>query len=73
MFISLDGIDFESSVQISRENLINKLKNTYPNNNSQWAEYGLYPVSSLGIPNSNTSKFDIYYASGFSVDNIKVI
>lgn len=70
LFISLDGNDFDSSVQISKENLINNLKNTYPNNNSQWAEYGLYPVSSLGIPDSNSAQFDIYYASGFSVDGI---
>ena len=70
LFISLDGIDFDSSVQISKENLINNLKNTYPNNNSQWAEYGLYPVSSLGIPDSDSTQFDIYYASGFSVDSI---
>ena len=70
LFISLDGIDFDSSVQISKENLIDNLKNTYPNNSSQWASYGLYPISSLGIPDSNTSKFDMFYASGFSVDGI---
>ena len=67
LFISLDGIDFDSSVQISKENLINNLKNTYPNNNSQWAEYGLYPVSSLGIPDSNSSQFDMFYAWLFLV------
>ena len=70
LFISLDGIDFDSSVQITKENLIKNLKNTYPSNNSQWADYGLYPVSSLGIPDSNTSKFDMYYSTGFQVDNI---
>jgi len=70
LFISLDGIDFDSSVQISKETLINNLKNTYPNNTSQWAEYGLYPISSVGIPDSNTSIFDMYYAIGFSVDNV---
>lgn len=70
LFISLDGIDFGSSVQISKDSLINNLKNTYPNNISQWAEYGLYPVSSLGIPDSNSTKFDIYQAVGFSVDNV---
>ena len=70
LFISLDGIDFDSSVQISREKLVENLKNTYPNNISQWAEYGLYPVSSLGIPDSNSSQFDIFYASGFNVDRV---
>lgn len=70
LFISLDGIDFDSSVQISKETLVNNLKNTYPGNTSQWAEYGLYPISSAGIPDSNTAKFDMYYAIGFNIDNI---
>lgn len=70
LFISLDGIDFGSSVEISEQNLIDNLKNTYPGNTSQWAKGGLYPISSLGIPNSNTSKFDIYIASGYEIDPI---
>ena len=60
LFISLDGVEFGSSVQISKENLIYNLKETYPNNTSQWADFGLYPISSTGIPNSNTSLFDMY-------------
>ena len=51
LFISLDGVEFGSSVQISKENLIDNLKSTYPNNTSQWAKFGLYPISSNGIPN----------------------
>ena len=70
MFISLDGIDFGSSVEISEENLINRLKNTYPNNTSQWSKGGLYPISSLGIPNSNTSKFEFFAAIGYDADPI---
>lgn len=70
LFISLDGVEFGSSVQISKENLIYNLKETYPNNTSQWADFGLYPISSTGIPNSNTSIFDMYYASNFSVDQV---
>jgi len=68
LFISLDGIDFGSSVEISREILIDELKSRYPNNTSQWARNGLYPISSNGIPNSNSSIFDLYYANSFEVD-----
>ena len=70
LFISLDGIEFGSSVQISKENLINNLKETYPGNTSKWADFGLYPISSNGIPDSNTEQFAMYYASNFSVDQI---
>lgn len=70
LFISLDGIDFGSSVEISKQTLIENLRQTYPGNTSQWAKHGLSPVSTNGIPNSNTSVFDIYYASQFSIDYI---
>jgi len=70
LFISLDGVEFGSSVQISRENLIDNLKKTYPNNTSQWAKFGLYPISSNGIPNSNTDIFDMYFANNFEVDYV---
>lgn len=70
LFISLDGIDFDSSVEISEESLIKNLKNTYPGNTSQWSSGGLYPVSSNGISNSNTSIFDFYTATAFEIDEI---
>lgn len=70
LFISLDGIDFGSSVQISKTNLIDNLINTYPNNTSQWADRGLYPTSTLGIPNSNTPILDFYNSTAFEVDEI---
>lgn len=70
LFISLDGIEFGSSVEISEKSLINDLKNTYPKNTSQWAKSGLYPISSNGIPNSNTPIFDMYVASDFQIDEI---
>lgn len=68
LFISLDGINFGSSVEISKETLIDELKNTYPNNTSQWTKYGLYPVSSNGISSPNSDKFDIFVASGYEMD-----
>lgn len=69
--ISFDGIDFSSSVEISKELLIDDLKKTYPNNLSQWASNGLIPVSSPGIPNSNASQFDIYASGGVHYKNKK--
>lgn len=60
LFISLDGIEFGSTVEISEENLINKLKKTYPSNLSQWASRGLYSMSSNGISNINSDKFDMF-------------
>ena len=68
LFISLDGIEFGSSVEISEESLINGLKNRYPGNTSQWARGGLYPISSKGIPNSNTSNLEFYVATGYEAD-----
>lgn len=61
--ISLDGINFDTSVEISRQVLINDLKNTYPNNTSQWSD-GLTPVSSNGITNHNSPNFNIFTSSG---------
>lgn len=61
--ISLDGINFGSSVQISEDILIEKLKENYPNNTSQWPTFGLKPVSSNGISNPNEQKFNVFYAS----------
>ena len=61
--ISLDGINFGSSIQVSKDNLIETLKNVYPNNTSQWPMYGLRPVSTNGIKTSNDEKFNIFYAT----------
>jgi len=68
LFISLDGIEFGSSVEISENSLIKNLKNTYSGNTSQWARGGLYPISSKGIPNSNTSELEFFVATSYDVD-----
>lgn len=60
LFISLDGIEFGSTVEISEETLINQLRKTYPGNLSQWASRGLFSMSSNGISNNNTDKFDMF-------------
>lgn len=62
--ISFDAINFDKSIEISEDILINKLVETYPNNVSQWASNGLTPVSSPGITNNNSYFFDIYSSSG---------
>ncbi len=60
LFISLDGIHFSDSIEISNESLITDLKDIYPTNTNQWSTSGLWPVSSNGIRNSDMDKFDVY-------------
>jgi hypothetical protein len=60
LFISLDGVDYSDSVEISINSVITDLKATYPNHTNQWAAGGLWPVSSNGIRNTNRDKFDVY-------------
>jgi len=62
--ISFDGINFERSLEISQETILDNLHNLYPNHVNQWAANGLIPVSSPGITNRNTSIFDMYETSG---------
>jgi len=60
LFISLDGIHFSDTVEISRDSVIFDLKKNYPNHTNQWATAGLWSVSSNGIPNANSDKFAVY-------------
>ncbi len=60
LFISLDGVDFSDSVEISLDSVITDLKATYPSNTNQWASAGLWPVSTVGISSPNNDKFDVY-------------
>lgn len=60
LFISLDGINFSNSVQITKDYLMDELTDLYPNNNSQWAKYGLYPASTIGIKSQNDTRFAMY-------------
>lgn len=69
--ISLDAINYDSYVDISKVILIDDLKNLYPTNLSQWANNGLTPVSSPGIINPNSYFFDIYASSGVRYKNSK--
>jgi len=67
--ISFDAINYDTSVEISKEVLIDNLVNTYPNNVSQWASNGLVPVSSPGIINPHSYFFDIYSSTGVRYRN----
>ncbi len=60
LFISLDGIDFSDTVEISKKTIIDELKDRYPANTNQWASGGLWPISTVGINNSNENRFDLY-------------
>jgi hypothetical protein len=60
LFISLDGVEYSDSVEISMNSVITDLKATYPNHTNQWATGGLWSVSSNGIKNSNRDKLDVY-------------
>ena len=62
--ISFDGVNFDRSIELSKEVIYDNLANTYPNHLSQWPENGLIPVSSPGITNSNTAIFDMYETNG---------
>ena len=60
LFISLDGVNYSDMIEISRDSIITNLKNTYPNHTNQWANNGLWSVSSNGIKTTNSSKFSVY-------------
>lgn len=60
IFISLDGIDFSDSVEISLDSIVTNLFDTYPNHTNQWSSVGLWPVSSNGIRTPNHDKFDVF-------------
>ena len=62
--ISFDGVNFDQSIEISKENLIDNLRGIYPNHTNQWPVLGLKPVSTIGIKSPNDEKFDFYMTSG---------
>ena len=60
LFISLDGVEFSDSVEISESAILEQLNDTYPNHKNQWTNSGLWSVSTNGPKSSNDSFFDIY-------------
>jgi hypothetical protein len=59
IFISLDGIDFSSYIEVSYDSVIRELTPRYPNHANQWS-YSMWPVSSNGIKDSNSNRFAVY-------------
>lgn len=69
--ISLDGVNFGKSVEVSEDTLITNLGRLYPNNISQWAGNGMVPVSSPGLTSPNKEHFDFYGSAGVKYRNRK--
>lgn len=59
VYISLDGINWGSTVEISKDSLITDLKKTYPGNTNQWSD-GMTSVSTVGQEKITDDKFSIY-------------
>ena len=68
--ISLDGVNFDTFLEISYDTLIKNLGQLYPGHTSQWVEDGLVPVSSNGITNHNNYYFNMFYSSGVKYRNL---
>ncbi len=60
LFISIDGINFSEAVEVSVDSIIRELGAVYPNHTNQWSIGGMWPVSTNGIRNSNSDKFDVF-------------
>lgn len=59
LYVSLDGVTWASSVTVTENDLLNRLTETYPTHQTQWSKE-LAPVSTLGIPDSNTNRFKFF-------------
>ena len=62
--ISFDGINFDRSIEITKSNIYDNLGELYPNYLTQWPANGLIPVSSPGLPHSDTHIFDMFETNG---------
>ncbi len=62
--ISFDGVNFDRSIEITKENIYENLADLYPNHKTQWPSNGLIPVSSPGISSSNNDYFDMFETNG---------
>ena len=62
--ISFDGVNFDRSIEITKEEIYEQLGDIYPGNLTQWPGNGLIPVSSPGITNPNSHLFEMYETTG---------
>lgn len=60
LFISLDGVNFGSEIEITLDTVIRDLNKTYPHHTNQWAGAGLWPVSTIGIKDANQDRFNVF-------------
>lgn len=67
--ISFDGVNFDSSIAISRDILFEQLTPVYKNHKSQWASNGFVPVSTIGNKSRNSQFFDVYRTGGIKYRN----
>ena len=59
IYISLDGVTWSDEVDITKNNLLNVLTETYEDHKTQWSDE-MAAVSSIGIKDANSDRFDIY-------------
>lgn len=59
LYISLDGVTWSDSIDVSKENMENLLHQSYENHTTQWAEE-MSPISTIGISDTNKDKFNIF-------------
>ena len=59
LYVSLDGVTWGSSITVTENDLLNRLTETYPTHQTQWSKE-LSPVSTIGIPDSNTNRFKFF-------------
>ena len=59
IYISLDGITWTDELDVTKNNLLYLLTETYPTHETQWANR-LGPVSTVRIENPNQDKFNFY-------------
>ena len=62
--ISFDGINFDYTIEVTKELLLEELVKTYPTHNSQWNQNGFIPVSTNGVRNSDDPRLAFFETSG---------
>lgn len=61
--LSLDGINFSETVEVTQDSITKDIMNLYPTNTNQYPSSGLYPISTIGIQNPNQDKFQLYVST----------
>lgn len=69
LYISLDGVTWSDSIEVSKENMEKLLHQTYKNHTTQWSDE-MSPISTIGIDDNNTNKFALFGNKRDLVENI---